>query len=359
MSESIGRSGHGQRVGLVALAALVALTAVEAPARAVQGSVTEPAAAAATVRLEIAGDPSAAPGQTRERACSGALVAASWVMTAASCFADASGVVPAGAPVWATTATVGRPDLTATSGQVVKIDRLVSHPDRDVVLAHLATGVSGTAPVPVATTAPVVGETLTVSGYGRTKDAVVPRAVHAAPYTVASVLDVAFDITPAQDDAGICKGDAGGPALRTTGSGGVELVAIHHTAYQGGCLGSASTRRDATETRVDDLRPWVLQVTAPKPGDDGFQSAYVASLYRDLYTVNGGRVWEAASNNGWRNQDSQVPAPGAIAAMTARGVKYIYTVNGGQVWEAASNDGWTNRSSLVTTAGPLAVAVLD
>lgn len=290
-----------RRAGVVAVwagalgAATGLATAVVPVAYAVGGEVAPGAVADATVRLEIAGDPEVGPGETRERACSGALVAASWVITAASCFADASGDVPSGAPRWATTATVGRPDLTVTSGQVVKVDRLVPRADRDVVLVHLASKVTAASPVALATTPPVVGETLTVAGYGRTADAIVPDSVHAAAYTVTSVGEDVLDIAPAQDDAAICKGDAGGPALRVTSAGDVELVAIHHTAHQGGCLGSVSSRREATETRLDDLRTWVAQVTAPRPGEDGFTTAYAASLYRDLL----GREASAAERARW------------------------------------------------------------
>lgn len=272
----------GCRKQMGALVAVVAaLAAVAPPAHAAQGVVPSGAVAGATVKIEMAGNPDAAPGETRERACSGALVAASWVLTAASCFADAGGKVSFDAPPWPTTATVGRPDLTATSGKVATVDRLVPHPVRDVVMVRLASKVT-TAPVVVATTPPAVGDTLTVAGFGRTADAVVPDTVHAAAYTVEALGDGVVDIAPAQDDAAICKGDAGGPALRATDTGGVELVAIHHTAYQGGCLGAAGTRRDATETRVDDLGRWIAAAMAPKPGESGFTEAYVATLYRDV-----------------------------------------------------------------------------
>lgn len=275
------------RVGMVravALAAVTGLVASIAPAaHAAEGVVPTGSAVAVTVRIEIAGDPATPLGQTRERACSGALVGASWVITAASCFASSPGAaVAAGAPAWVTTATVGRPDLATTTGQVVKVDRLVPHPDRDVVLAHLATPVTSTVPVTVATTPATVGDAVTVTGYGRSAAAVVPGTVRAAAYSVVAVGARTLDIAPAQSGGAICKGDAGGPALRTTPSGGVELVGLHHTAYQGGCLGTSSTRRDATESRVDDLASWIGRSMAPKPGEAGFNEAYVAALYRDV-----------------------------------------------------------------------------
>jgi len=183
------------------------------------------------------------------RACSGALVAPQWIVTAAACFAEEGRPAGAGAPPRTTTVTVG--------GRVIPAVRLVPHADRDVVLVRLRVRAIGVTPVPVATTAPAGGEALRAAGFGRTATEWVPGRLHTTPVTVQAVAAGTVDLP-----GPICKGDAGGPLLRSAG-GRIELVAIHHTSWQRGCLGSDETRQGAVETRLDDLAGWIGQVTAP------------------------------------------------------------------------------------------------
>ncbi|WP_233512242.1 trypsin-like serine protease [Micromonospora deserti] len=193
--------------------------------------------------------------------CTGSLVHRQWLVTARTCFEAGGQTVTLGPPKRATMATVGRADLSTTSGHVVPVVRLVPHPQRDVVLARLATPISGIAPVPIGSAAPSVGERLRLIGYGRTRTEWVPNRAHTATFEVTSVGTSTMDITGVTaDQAGPCKGDAGGPALRD-GGGGTELVAIGHSSWQGGCVGETETRRGALETRVDDIRDWIRLAT--------------------------------------------------------------------------------------------------
>lgn len=289
MSQGAGARGAAcapRRLSVLAAVAAATLVAfvgggVVPAAHAVVGPVPAGAVAAATVKIDTAGDPDAAPGQLRERSCSGALVSPRWLITAASCFADSGGApVAAGLPTWATTATVGRTDLGGSTGHVVTVDLVVPHPERDVVLVRLASAVADLAPVVLASTPPMTGDTLTVAGYGRTATELVPDTAHSASFRVSAVGAATFDIQ-ADDDATLCKGDAGGPTLRTTSGGGVELVGVHHTSYQGGCLGATSTRRDATETRVDDLRGWIGTYTDTTSACGPVRAATPASAFGD------------------------------------------------------------------------------
>lgn len=249
-------------VRLVMAAALLATPLVlgAAPAQAVSG--TPDTAHAYTARLDI-GDGT--------RACSGTLVAAEWLLTAASCFADDPATdltVPAGAPKLRTTATVGRTDLTTTAGQVVPVVELVPRTDRDLVLARLSRPVTTATPVALAATAPTVGEQLTSAGYGRTKDEWAPLKLHTGAFSVDSADATSATVT-GQGGAAICAGDAGGPVLRVT-NGQTGLVGINSRSWQGGCFGSdpAETRTGGVTTRVDDLRDWVTtKVSATRVSD--------------------------------------------------------------------------------------------
>ncbi|MBE1878305.1 FG-GAP-like repeat-containing protein [Myceligenerans pegani] len=197
------------------------------------------------------------------RACSGALIATSWVLTAASCFAEdpATGTPPAaGAPPMTTVATIGRADLTTESGQERDVVELVPHESRDLVLARLFGPVPEIEPVEVAAGPPAVGSELVVPGYGRTATEWAPLRRHAGTFVVDSVSGGDIAVT-GQDGAAVCAGDTGGPALRLTADG-PRLAAVNSRSWQGGCFGSdpAETRTGALEARVDDVAGWIEDV---------------------------------------------------------------------------------------------------
>jgi hypothetical protein len=128
-----------------------------------------------------------------------------------------------------------------------------------VVLLRLATRATGVPAIPVATTAPRTGDELRLLGFGRTATAWVPDRLHGATATVGAVGAATLDLTAtAPTGATVCKGDAGGPAVRTSG-GRVELVAVHHLSGQQGCLDASGSTPEVVETRVDDLAGWIAE----------------------------------------------------------------------------------------------------
>ncbi|MEK2479138.1 FG-GAP-like repeat-containing protein [Streptomyces noursei] len=227
------------------------------PASAVVGDPVKDGTYAFTAKLDI-GD--------SNRSCSGALVDHQWLITASSCFAsspDKDFTVAAGAPKLKTKATIGRTDLSGQGGQVMDVVELVPRADRDLVMAKLAKPVANVTPLALGYTTPSKGETLQVTGYGRTKDQWVPNRLHTAAFNVDSIEDTSIGITgKAPDGASICKGDTGGPAFWKK-NGRYELLAVNSRSWQDGCLGSSEeTRRGAVNTRVDDINPWIQQVLA-------------------------------------------------------------------------------------------------
>lgn len=245
---------RGVAAGLFTGAVLAGAAVAAGPASGVAGSSPAPADGYGFVaHVRVGG---------AVRACSGALVDPEWVITAKSCFAEGADPVSTGPPTRATTVTVGREDLTATGeGQVRAVTHVVPYPARDLLLAKLATPVADVAPVKIGTTAPAVGEVLRVAGFGRTAGAWVPDRLHVGSFAVRTVTANAVDIAGDQaTPASVCKGDAGGPALRAVGSS-FEVVALNNASWQAGCVGmpASETRNGATETRLDNLREWVRQ----------------------------------------------------------------------------------------------------
>ncbi|MBD0744929.1 trypsin-like serine protease [Streptomyces sp. CBMA152] len=168
----------------------------------------------------------------------------------------------AGKPEVKTTVTVGRADLTQATGSVQEAVELVPRPDRDVVMVKLAQRVpeSVAKPVKVAIKAPAEGEQLQVAGFGRPKTEWVPSKLHTSLFTVAST-DPASVALHGSENAVICQGDVGAPAVRGTGDS-AELVALNIRSWQGGCLGTdeSEKRTSALDARLGNLAAWVSTV---------------------------------------------------------------------------------------------------
>lgn len=229
---------------------------------------------------------------TTGRACTGALVAPQWVLTASTCF----GAAQAGPPPSPATATVG--------GRTAAITALVPRTDRDLVLARLDAPVFTVAPVSPATSPVQTGEVLRIAGYGRTATEWVPDELSTANFTVQSSTATTLAVTA---DATTCKGDAGGPALRETG-GVTELVAINATSWQHGCIGETETRQGTTETRLDEIAAWVRAQIPP----------YAIRNFNGLCTGAGAQVTLAACAADAAGQRWTLPGDGTVRTADGR-----------------------------------------
>ncbi|MFI2711305.1 trypsin-like serine protease [Micromonospora sp. NPDC018662] len=262
------------------------------------------------------------------RACTGTLVDPLWVLTATTCLADDPQTVPAGAPPRPTTVTVGRTDLSSTGGHRLAVISVVPHPTRNVVLMRLEKSATGVAPVAIGA-APVADEQLTAAGYGRTATEWVPNRLHAGDVTVRGVGAGTVELDGTASGATLCRGDAGGPALRTV-AGVATLVGVHDRSWQGGCLGETETRRTATATRVDDLGDWILASKATIPLVIGLRARA-----NSLYVTMGGRlttplIASRTEIGSWEKFD-RIDVGGGYIALYSRTVNRYVTapINGG------------------------------
>ncbi|MFD8595961.1 trypsin-like serine protease [Kitasatospora sp. NPDC059646] len=148
----------------------------------------------------------------------------------------------------------------AAGGRSVDLVELVPRGDRDIVLARLATPLSGVAPLKAAAAAAASGSTVKVAGFGRTATT---WGTGSGPRTTAQVLGTVaattVDLSPVSGAAAVCAGDTGAPLL----NGGGEITGVVSRAWQAGCLGTpaSETRTGAQAARLDGLDAWITPLT--------------------------------------------------------------------------------------------------
>ncbi|GHG00159.1 MULTISPECIES: S1 family peptidase [Amycolatopsis] len=268
------------------------------------------------------------------RSCTATLINSSWILTATTCFGDAG--LQTGAPPQPTTVTLGR---TATNaGRIAHVTSVTPKAGTNVTLGHLDTPVTDITPPALSTTAPAPGETLTAVGYGRTADTWVPNQARIAPVTVAATTDTTTTIT-STGGMDTCQGDAGGPALRQIGTA-TELVALHSTSWQHGCLAVAETRQGGTESRIDNITDWIRQITYAT--DIALTDTRAMRLQNgSAYLKDGNGAWSLQ----WDGHDNPVTKIGV------HGTRVGVLLANGDLWikdDALPGVGWIRESTDIT-----------
>lgn len=314
--------GRARTASLMTAAFLISAIATATPVQAIAGDAVIDNSFAFTAKLEVGEG-------NNSRICSGALVEAEWVLTAASCFLDGNATeLKPGKPAWKTVATIGRADLTTTAGHVSEIVNLVPQPGRDLVMARLAVPASGIAPVVIATTPVTTSDTLTAAGYGRTRTQWVSDKLHTSTFLVNDTTETALHIAGESSDDAICKGDAGGPLLRET-DGRLELVGVGTQSAQGNCIGASEVRNDAIAVRTDNtiLGSRLNPGQSLAAGDILVSASATLTMQTDgnlVIASNAGKALWSTGTAGEAGASAHLTSNGSLQVIAADGTKILW-----------------------------------
>ncbi|MEN3357131.1 MAG: hypothetical protein V7637_1113 [Mycobacteriales bacterium] len=262
----LGRRWSRRRVGAVAAVVAVAAVAVTVTAGLVSGGAPAGAVAGGTVvtqgsyrfaaKFTFSGVP--APDGTRyNSACSGALIAPQWVISAGHCFHDAARRRINGRPPYTNSAVIiGRTDVRVGSGVLRSIVDVRQSPTNDIALVKLNAPVAGITPVALPKGAPKVGEVVRLTGYGATgsTNPVPSLVLHTGQFTVTAISATVVGVTgraPARNTSA-CLYDSGAPYFRDIHPA-TTLVSVESTGP------ACPHAQQETTSRVDTVLAWITQ----------------------------------------------------------------------------------------------------
>jgi secreted trypsin-like serine protease len=197
-------------------------------------------------------------GTSYDSACSGALVANWWIITAGHCFHDVNRKPVSGDVPYATTATVGRADVTDSTGSVVRVTQVMQSPSNDVALAKLARPINDIEPLSVDISPPRLEEVVTIAGWGSLTDDKPAPSTHlqSGRFRISSIAATTVGVVGYRpsSDTSACLYDSGAPYFTTSYRGRPALVAVESTGPP------CPHTTEETTSRVDILASWIHSV---------------------------------------------------------------------------------------------------
>jgi hypothetical protein len=177
------------------------------------------------------------------------------VITAGHCFHDVNGVRVSGPPPYPATATIGRADLSASTGYVLAIKQVRQSGSADVALAELDGAVTGIVPIPVSTRAPKTNEVLRMTGWGATTSVNPAPVTHlqTGQFTVRKITAGTVGVVGRAPSAytSACLYDSGGPYFREDAGYNAVLVSVERTGPD------CPHNQVESTSRVDVLATWI------------------------------------------------------------------------------------------------------
>ncbi|MQA08503.1 MAG: trypsin-like serine protease [Pseudonocardiaceae bacterium] len=200
-------------------------------------------------------------GSTYASACSAALIARQWVISAGHCFHDGAGNRVSGPPRYQVTATVGQATLSGTDGVRVDVTEVVQSEQADVAIGKLAAPVEGIQPLEISTEQPAKGDIVRLVGWGSADSTADlshrPDRMQTGQFTVARVDAHNVYVTGYRPEPTVsaCPYDSGAPFFHEAADGSFQLAATE--------IGGPDCPHDQEETtaRIDVLHDWIREHT--------------------------------------------------------------------------------------------------